>query len=451
MESGAKETTPEVQSTKFGSMERKALSRIPPEQRQSWTSVAFIWIGTMICIPMLMVGSILASGMTLGGIVLATFIGFAICAAIMVFGGMQSTDLGLPSTMVATRAFGDKGSSFINSLVVFIAQLGWFGVQTATCAAAFSGLMSYVGVESFPLWAGCIIWGAVMLVTAVYGYTFMKILNYIAVPALLIMCLYGIIYSINKIGWDVIAGFKPPAESAIPMASAISIVIGLFAVGTVINGDFARYARNRAATILATICGVIPAAVFMIFAGAVMARGAEQYDIAMVFAELGVPVVGMLVLILATWTTNTTNAYTAGLAAMKVFSLKDTKRPLVTMLCGAAGVVIAIAGLATVLTTFITILGSFVPPVAGVVLADYWIIRKGTPSNWSPVRGVNFCGVLAWAIGGVIAQFFSFYSPALDGIIVSIVAYVVLYLIAGKTKFGGQGDITVEDIEENLK
>jgi cytosine permease len=364
---------------------------------------------------------------------------------------MQSTDLGLPSTMIATRAFGDKGSSFINSLVVFIAQMGWFGVQTATCAAAFSGLMAFVGVEKFPLWAGCIIWGIIMLVTAVYGFKYMKILNYIAVPALLIMCLYGIIYTINTHSWAAIAGFVPPPESTIPMSVAISTVIGLFAVGTVINGDFTRYAKNRGATILATVCGVVPAAVFMIFAGAVLARGAGQYDVALVFAELGVPVIGMLVLILATWTTNTSNAYTAGLAAMKVFNLKDSKRPVVTMLCGVAGIVIAIAGLATVLTTFITLLGSFVPPVAGVVLADYWIIRRGKPENWSPVKGVNFCGVFAWALGGVIAQFFSFYSPALDGIIVSIVAYIVLYLIAGKTKFAGQGDITVEEIEAGLK
>jgi cytosine permease len=438
-------------TVKSGGMERKALSRIPAEQRQSWTSVAFIWIGTMICIPMLMVGGLFAGSMTIGGIIAATFIGFAICAAIMVFGGMQSTDLGLPSTMIATRAFGDRGSSFINSLVVFIAQLGWFGVQTATCAAAFSGLMAFVGVENFPLWAGCVIWGIIMLVTAVYGYKFMKILNYIAVPALLAMCLYGIIYVINGNGWDAIAGFVPPAESALPMTAAISMVIGLFAVGTVINGDFTRYAKNRGATVLATTCGVIPAAVFMIFAGAVMARGAGQYDIAMVFADLGVPVVGMLVLILATWTTNTANAYTAGLAAMKVFSLKDEKRPVVTMLCGAAGIVIAIAGLATVLTQFITILGSFVPPVAGVVLADYWIIRRGRPENWSPVRGVNFCGVVSWALGGVVAQFFSFYSPALDGIIVSIAAYLILHLIAGKTKFAGQGEITIEEIENNLR
>jgi cytosine permease len=436
---------------KLGNVEQKALGRIPDEMRQSWHGIAFIWVGTMICIPMLMVGGLLAGMMTFSGIILAAFLGFLICAVIMVLGGMQATDLGLPSAMCTTKALGDKGSSLVTSLLVFIAQVGWFGVQTATCALAFVSLMSYMGVANFPFWLACVIWGAVMLFTAVYGFKFMKILNYIAVPALFAMCMYGIIYSFRTAGAQAITGFTPPAEAAMPMASAVSLIIGLFAVGTVINGDFTRYARNRTATALATLLGVVPAAVFMIFAGAVMARGTENYDISVIFAEMGVPVIGMLVLILATWTTNTGNAYTAALAAMKVFSLKDARRPLVTMICGAIGIVIAIAGLANVLTTFITVLGSFVPPIAGVMIADYWVIGKGKAANWHPVKGVNWCGIVAWAAGGAVAMWLSFFSSALDGILVAFVAYIILYKLLGKTSFGGQGVLTVEEIDENLK
>ena len=51
----------------------------------------------------------------------------------------------------------------------------------------------------------------------------------------------------------------------------------------------------------------------------------------------------MLVLILATWTTNTGNAYMSGLADCKMFSIKDSKRPLVTMICGVLGVILALS------------------------------------------------------------------------------------------------------------
>jgi len=452
----------EMNEEKLATLEQKALTRIPAAMRQSWTSIAFIWIGTMICIPMLMVGGILAGMMTLSGIIIAAAVGFAICAIVMCFGGMQGTDLGLPSTMCSTKAFGDRGSSYVNSVVVLIAQLGWFGVQTAVCAAAFRGLMMHVGVD-FPFAAACVIWGIVMLISAVYGFKILKILNYITVPILLAMCIYGIVYSVNTAGWGFIAGFAPPPEATLPMAAAISLVIGLFAVGTVINADFTRYSKSRTATSMATLIGVVPAAVVMIFAGSIMARGTGKYDISEIFADIGVPAVGMIVLIIATTTTNMSNAYTAALAAMKVFSLKDKKRPIVTTVCGVIGIILAVAGLADGLTAFVTVLGALVPPIAGVVLADYWIVCKGKPSNWNPVRGINWCGIIAWAVGGIFAMLFNsfinqplavvgnYFSPALAGILIACGAYVLVHKLLGKTALGGKGPITVDEVEARLK
>lgn len=427
-----------------GLIETKALGQILDTERQEWTSIAFIWIGTMICIPMLMVGGIFATCMTLSNIFWAALLGFAICCLIMVLGGIQGTDLGLPSTMCASKAFGDKGAAYLMALVILIAQFGWFGIQTATCATAFNTLLASFGVANFPFWLSCIIWGAVMLFTAVYGFKFMKLLNYVAVPALIAACAYGAVHAVNQAGWETLTGFTP--ETALGLPAAISTVIGLFAVGTVINSDYSRYAKNRKATIAATVIGVLPAAVMMIMIGAVMALAAGDYDITNVFASMGLPFLSMLVLILATWTTNTGNAYTAGLACMRVFHIKDSKRPLVTMICGAIGTIVAIMGLANALGAFTTVLASFVPPVAGVLIADYWIIGKGKKENWYPVRGFNWCGIIAWGCGVIIALFFSFYSPALDGILVCLIVYVILYSLFGKTALAGSGMMTIKEI-----
>lgn len=93
-----------MDNTTNSAVEKKALSRVPKEQRQSWYSIAFIWIGTMICIPMLMVGGLLSASMTFGNVLLACFLGFAICSVLMIMVGMQGTDLGLPSSMCGTKA-----------------------------------------------------------------------------------------------------------------------------------------------------------------------------------------------------------------------------------------------------------------------------------------------------------------------------------------------------------
>ncbi|MEG1684235.1 MAG: cytosine permease, partial [Oscillospiraceae bacterium] len=189
-------------------MEKNALSHIPASERQKWYSIAFIWIGTMICIPMLMVGGMLSASMTFANVLIAAFLGFLVCAALMCLVGIQGTDLGLSASMCATKAFGDRGSSYLMSVSIFIGQMGWFGIQTATCSTAFCTLMQYWKIN-FPFWLSCIIWGGVMLVTAVYGFKLMKYLNYVAVPALMLMCVYGMGHAIFTTGWSNIVSVQP--------------------------------------------------------------------------------------------------------------------------------------------------------------------------------------------------------------------------------------------------
>lgn len=148
--------------------EDKGLSQIQPNEKRSWWSIAFIWVGTMICIPMLMVGGIFGSVLTMSSIFWATLIGFAICCTMMILGGIVGSDTGLNATMCSTRAFGMTGANFTMALVIFICEAGWFAVQTATCAVAFNTLMLHLGVE-FPFWLSCVVWGVVMFITAVYG------------------------------------------------------------------------------------------------------------------------------------------------------------------------------------------------------------------------------------------------------------------------------------------
>lgn len=366
----------------------------------------------------------------------------------MIMGGIIGADTGLNATMCSTRAFGMTGANFSMALVIFICEAGWFAVQTATCALAFNTLLAQFGATNFPFWLSCVIWGVVMFITAVYGVKWMSVLNYIAVPLLVILCTYGGIHSINAAGWNNIA--SAVTENALPMPAAISTVIGLFALGATCNSDYTRYCKTRGDVVKATLIGVIPAALLMILVGAIMAIGTGNYDVTAMFAGLGLPIIAMLVLILATWTTNTGNAYMSGLAFCKMFSIKDKKRPLVTMCCGILGVILAIAGLADFLNTYISILGAVVPPTMGAIICDYWVCCKGKKENWKPKKGVNWAGIIAWVCGGGLGLLetlgvVSIFSAALDGVIVSFLVYWLLYALGKNSKLVGAGDMTIEE------
>ena len=153
---------------------------------------------------------------------------------------------------------------------------------------------------------------------------------------------------------------------------------------------------------------------------------------------------------LATWTTNTGNAYMSGLAACKMFSVKDKHRPIVTMIVGILGIVMAIMGLADFLNTYISIIGAVVPPIMGIIIADYWVICKGNRNIWKPKKGINWVGIISWVLGGGFALLetlgiLTVLSPALDGVIIAFAAYIVLYKLLQNTSLIGQGDLTIEE------
>ena len=276
----------------------------------------------------------------------------------------------------------------------------------------------------------------------------MTVLNYIAVPLLLILCIYGAVHSIEYAGWSAIS--SNVTENAMALPAAVSTVIGLFALGATCNSDYTRYCKSRADVIKATVLGVLPAATIMIMVGAIMALGTGNYDVTNMFAGLGLPIISMLVLVLATWTTNTGNAYMSGLAVCKMFSIKDKNRPMVTIIVGVLGIGLAIMGLADMLNTYISIIGAVVPPIMGIIIADYWVICKGKKELWKPQRGINWIGIIAWIIGGGFALIETLgilyvFSPALDGVVLAFVSYIVLYKLLGKTSLAGKGEMTIEE------
>ena len=79
----------------------------------------------------------------------------------------------------------------------------------------------------------------------------------------------------------------------------------------------------------------MPAGLGLLALGCVLTGLAGNSDITLVLSDLGIPVLGMIVLILSTWTTNTLNAYGAGLNVVMMFNLKESSRGRVTLISGS--------------------------------------------------------------------------------------------------------------------
>ncbi len=413
-------------------VEQYALNEIPQSERQSWGSIALIWIGSMICVPSLMIGGLLVSGLTVTNALIAGVIGYLIVVIYMCFQGMQASDTGLPTVSAASQSFGKNGSRIVISLILGIACLGWFGFQANVCGSAFSGIMSSAFNLNIPIPISSFIWGIIMLITAIYGFNALKYLNYIAVPSLILVSIYGVVASFSNFGTDILTNYTPPQSMS--MLSGIAMTVGSFALGGVIAGDYSRYAKNRKDVIKSSVFGVIPAGFAMITMGGIMSLVSGTYDISIVLTDLGVPAFGLIALILATWTTNTINAYSGGLAITNLFNLDDSKRSIATAVAGILGTFLAVFGIINYFVGFLSLLTSTVPPVAGIMIAEYWILNKGEASSFKVKKGIDYFAVAAWLIGSFVAIFLKWGIQPVNGIVVSMVIYLISKKLSKKER-----------------
>ena len=415
--------------------------RIDESERKSWTSIAFIRAGGMFSAPTLMVGAALGLGLALSGAALATLVGFGFIVAYMCFVSMQASDLGLPTASLAAPALGRTGARYLVSLIVGVVTIGWFGVQTAVCGASLALMLADVFGLAVPVWACSTALGALMLATALVGFDGLKWVSSVAAPLLVAICLYGVGASVAQTGsLDALLGYVPlPADA-----------IGLIAGATA--GDFARFARTRKDAVLSCVVGVIPAALVALLAGAALAIVTGQGDIARIMNSIGLPAVGLIALVLSAWTVNASNVYSAGLGFAVMLGKGEGGSKLTTAVSGVAGIVLAVGGILGQFEAFLTVLSACGPALAGVMVADYWLVRKGRPANVRVPDGVSAAGVAGLACGiavalvtggtfalvpGLEALDLPFFVGPVNGIVVAMAAYALSYRLTGGERFAG--------------
>lgn len=406
-------------------------------ENQSWYSLGIIWAGAMICIPSLLVGNTLISGMSLSKSLFVAFVGYSIVVLLMILQGIQSSDLGKSTVQVAGQVFGNKGSRTIISIILAVACLGWFGIQANVCGAALANLLAVYHMN-VPIPLASFLSGLVMVISAIYGIKVLRVLSYIAVPLLVVICAYGLIQTLTGDHLQIIQNYKPKGNMS--FMNGLAITIGSFALGAVIAGDYSQFSNKRSDVLKAAIFGIIPAGVFMIGIGAVLTIAYKTSDITAVFMDIATPFIGGIALILATWKTNLVNAISGGFALINVFNISKQKEKMAVGIAGMVGTLLAVVGILNYFTPIMSILSAMIPPVAGVMIASYWVMNKGDKNSWREVEGVNRLGIYSWLVGAVIASIPVVLSlfPSLPqipnqpliGIIISFVIYYFGYRIS---------------------
>lgn len=403
-------------------VEANALTPISADERQGWVSLAFVQAGICVCASSFWEGAILAESMPLWEAILSGSIGYLIVVILMSILGMQGSDLGMASCTLAESTFGKKGAQYIVSTIFAINLIGWFGINNGICGDAFVNFMSQVAGIDIPPFLSNVAWGIIMLVTAVFGMKAMEKLNFVSIPFLMLVMAAGTVIAIKTYGTE---GINSDVARSMSFMGGISLSFDFYAVGVITAADMARFQKNRKETLKSTVWGIFPMGVITLALGAILTKIAGEYDISMVLIEVGLPIVGIVSIILSTWTTNSSNAYSGGLDIVMAFNIPDNRRREVTIAAGLVGTILGAFGILDHIEGFLSFLAFLVCPVGGIMLADYWVIGKGKPENWHSQEGIKWHAIIIWAISAALAYF---YGVGYYGIAFSF----VLYLIAEK-------------------
>jgi len=431
-------TGPEKKSSEI--LEDFSLQAVPIEKRRSWINLAVVWIGIAVVMSAILRGMMI--GMGLGGIpsvFLSYLLGEVILIAMMTFTGYIGAKTGLSTPLIANHSFGRMGSLLI-SVSIALSLIGWFGVQAALFARTiqfFFNLDLYLPYLS-------LLCGLIMTIPAIFGIRGLSILSWMASPFLMIIFILGVV----KIGFHFLspeilrdlALKHTPDPYPLSIGAAASIVAGGFIVGAIISPDIFRYARPKFRDIFLAATIAMSASAFLHVVGAVLSMSTGVYherlpELIISDKYLGFGFIGFLALLLAQWTTNDSNIYSAVLALNNIFRWKRWK---LTILAGIVSSSLAALGILERLELFLILLTVSIGPIGGILLTDYYLLGrlKRKKLDDRPHKRLNFKALIAYIIS-VAAGWFTSGHPfhirlypfsifAFNGILCSIVLYYLM-------------------------
>jgi cytosine permease len=410
-----------------------ALKRVPEQARYSWWSVAIQRFGQMSALSQFLLGATLGFGMSFWNAFWAFTFGAAILEMVSILVGVIGSREGLSTSMLARwTGFGSAGSALVG-VAIGISLVGWFGIQSAVSA---QGLVALVG--GLPEWGWSLVFGLAVTAIVIWGFRSMAWTAYVAVPSFVILAAWSIISELSKHSLSVLVA-AAPAGPHLSLLEGTTLVAGGFIVGSVITPDMTRFNRSGADVAKQTILGVTVGEYVIGLIGVLLAHSVRS-DNVITLVTSSVGWVGTLIVILATLKINDWNLYSSGLGVVNfagtVFG-KQVNRVVVTAGVGIVGSVLAAGGILSKFTDFLIVLGVAFPPIAGIMVAEYFVVRQWRPQleasraagtvpasapTWVPAT------LVIWLIAGLIGKYVDWGLPSINSLVVGF----GLYAVAGK-------------------
>ncbi|MGV9336562.1 NCS1 family nucleobase:cation symporter-1 [Nocardia sp. NPDC003726] len=421
---------------------------LAPLRKQNWGSynIFAFWMSDVHSVGgYVTAGSLFALGLAGWQVLVALLIGITLVYFFCNLVAKPSQMTGVPYPVICRSAFGVRGAN-IPAIIRGLIAVAWYGIQTFLASAAldvvlvklFPSLAPYAVASDYGfLGLSLLGWGSYLTLWVVQACVFWRGMESIrrfidfCGPAVYVVMFVLCGYLIAKAGWDAIdlnlSAVRYTGWDSVPvMLGAIALVVSYFS-GPMLNfGDFSRYGKSFAAVRRGNLLG-LPLN-FLLFSLLVV-----------ITASLTVPVYGELITdpVATVARIDSTFAIVLGALTFTVATIGinivanfispafDFSHVSPQRISWRAGGMIAAVG--SVLITpwnlynnpevihyTLEVLGAFIGPLFGVLIADYYLVRKqrvavdelftmSSGGRYWYRGGYNPAAVIATAIGALVA------------------------------------------------
>ena len=331
---------------------------------------------------------------------------------------------GLNTVLMGRFCFGEAGSRLSDFLLGF-AELGWYAWGTATVAIVLVKMLGLAEGFTLPL---MVFFGMGFSITAIIGYKGLDVLSRVSVPLMFVLLIVSMYIATQHVGgFSGLAAVIP--QQTMTVSAAITMVFGTFASGATQATNWTRLSRSGRIAVTASVVSFLLGNGLMIVAGAWCAMVYQQADIVEVMMLQGLSFAAVVMLCLNLWTIQGPTIY--NVAAATCHLVRSERRRTMTLLAAAVGVLLAMGGMYEMLIPFLVLLGSVIPPIGGVIMADFWFRHRGKYPALASVQlpRYNLAGLTAYAVGALLAYLSPWIAP-LVGIGASAIVYIVLLTLS---------------------
>jgi cytosine permease len=419
-------------------IEDHALEAVPPAERKSGWSLAWMTVGIITTLAQLLIGGLVTA---LAGVVRGVIAGVIVAIYGAVLGWLVAHIAhreGTSSTLTSRlHGFGVRGSSLTSGIFAF----------ALVTFLALENVLLYNGIRfTFHLtdtWGSRIaIYGvltACWVLLSLFGIALIQRVS----SALTILFLLLLGYLIFRAGWQsgtpitTTLGHRPlvSGSASDQFQSAVVLLAGPVGALSLAAADYARYARSsRDVAILAT-AGAVVVDVLVVLAGTVVVFGGaglastylirhglatphsaisqvtalSQSNTGAYFIILST-IAGFVLMLAAQGKAQVLNTYSISLAFANLFdSLTPWRigRAAMVALANALSLAIVAGGVLTQLQDWIGAVGVVVTGFAAVMIADYYLVGRRTGASRSEIEDINWAGVLsvsAASVSGIVLE-----------------------------------------------